>query len=134
VTNHLSCHPQKEEEVRRGHSYQTGSVVNAEVNWKLREIQVGPPFPEVREDVSEAQLAPREAPRGLSSATYQPGSYQALDSSQFCVSGTQAESPELVACVGRLLSRGGRSGHSVPSGSRISTCLHCPIGGLCFVV
>lgn len=43
MTNQYTCHPQKEKEVRRGHSDQTGSVASAEVSYRLREIQVGPP-------------------------------------------------------------------------------------------
>jgi hypothetical protein len=58
MTNQLSCCSQKEEEVRRGHSDQTGSVVSAEVNWKLKETQVGPLFPEGWEEVSEVKVTP----------------------------------------------------------------------------
>lgn len=34
-------------------------MVSAEVNWKLREIQVNPPFPEGWEEVSEVKVAPK---------------------------------------------------------------------------
>lgn len=84
------------------------------------------PFPEGGEEVSPKGNSSGPGP---CSGTYQPGSHQALDGSQFCVSWTQAESPELVTHVERLLSRGRRSAHSVPTGSRISPCWHCPVGG-----